>query len=44
MSNQAEHLEFLLSRYLDGDLDDTERADLERRLETDAALALTTKR
>ena len=38
-NDDREQLEFLLSRYLDGDLDQTARAQLERRLETDAELA-----
>jgi anti-sigma factor RsiW len=38
-NDEAEQLEFLLSRYLDGDLDGPTKADLERRLEADAELA-----
>lgn len=37
-SDEAEQLEFLLSRYLDGDLDQAARVELERRLEGDAEL------
>ena len=38
-SDDAEQLEFLVSRYLDGDLDQAARVELERRLEGDAELA-----
>ena len=38
-NDDREQLEFLLSRYLDSDLDQTARAQLERRLETNAELA-----
>ena len=37
--DNREELEFLLSRYLDGDLDDADRQRLERRLAVDAELA-----
>ncbi len=33
------HNEFLLSQYLDGDLSEADRVDLERRLESDASLS-----
>lgn len=38
-NDDREQLEFLLSRYLDGDLDQAARAELQRRLDTDPALA-----
>ena len=37
--NEAERLEYLLSRYIDGDLDESERRDLEHRLTDDAGLS-----
>jgi len=38
-ADNRESLEYLLSRYLDGQLDDSTRADVERRLASDAKLA-----